>query len=153
MRVNAWIALERSISISWWDYYQWLRSDRMGVEPDLDTFGKNALRKLIDLDFAFQCFEAATIQSKVWRMLSVYDVTDAQLNAGYSQYGDAETGGDYAVIGKWTWNAGDPVCLIDLQWNWRPTQVKEFMPGGDLWDVNLLAGQPPRVLPSEARIV
>lgn len=168
MRTNAWITLENNLAISWWNYYKWAIADpdTRGAEPPLDNFGKNAVRKLVDLDFAFRCFKKATIQTREWRMLSVYDITDNQLNAGYTQYGDAEEGGDYAVAGKWTWSPGDSSCLIDLQWNWRPNQVLLFMPdvcddhdcttqspATEITDVNLLAGQPGREFPQTRVLV
>ncbi len=167
MRVNAWITLENTLALTWWDYYKWLRDGQQGPEPVLDEFGKKALRKLVDLEFAFKCFKKADIQGRQWRLLSIYDVTDNQLNAGYTQYGDAEEGGDYAVVGKWTWTLGDPRAQIDLQWNWRPNQVVAFMPdrcaeppectqyeaASYVWDVNLLAGQPPRVFPQAKVLV
>lgn len=165
MRTNAWIALELSIAQAWWAYYQWVLGGQEGTEPPLDNFGKNAIRRLVDLDFSFQCFKKATIGAQDFRMLSVFDVTEAQLNLGYTQYGNAEEGGGYAVVGLWTWVAGDPLCLLDDSFNWRPAQVLKFMPdecadpecattvpASEVWDVALLAGQPPRVLPIEALI-
>ena len=160
MRTNAWITLENNLALTWWDYYQWFIGGQEGPEPPLDDFGKKAIRKLVDIDFAFKCFKKANILSREWRMLSVYDVTENQLEAGYNQYGDAAQGGDYAVAGYWEWRAGDPMCALLPTYQWRPNQVIEYMPdvcddpdcttqspATEVWDVNLLAGQPPRLLP------
>ena len=168
MNTNAWITLENTLALTWWDYYQWaINPDpNRGPAPPIDPFGEKAVRRLVDVDHAFRCFKKATIQSREWRLLSVWGVTHGQLQAGYNAYGDAEAGGDYAVVGFWAWNArGDAYCPIDLRYNWRPAQVIKYMPdecadpdcattvpADEVWDVVLLAGQPPRELPAEDRV-
>ena len=162
MRTNAWITLENIRALAWWDWYKWNRDGQEGEEPPLDNWAKNAIRKLGDIEFAFQCFEKATIQSREWRMLCLWDVTQAQVDAGYAQYGDAEQGGDYGAVGFWTWEENPRSAKSQLQpyYNWRPNTVIRYMPEKEqgvpptkVWDVVLLAGQPPRELPEDTILV
>lgn len=169
MYTNAWVTLRNSLALQWWDYYQWYIADpdTRGPEPSLSNWDKAAVRKLVDIDFAFQAYKKATILNDDWRLLSVWGVTKQQLDSGYVQHGDAESGGDYAVVGYWTWNSSyDDYCPLMPDYNWRPAQVVKFMPdvcadpgctstvsATEVVDVNLLAGQPPREFPLEARIL
>lgn len=141
------------IWLSWW---RWFIGDRAEVEPALTAWEKNAVKRLADKEYIFKRFLRPTILTKVWVMLSVYDVTPAQIASGYTQLGDAEVGGNFACAGYWEWSKGDTVCrYVDLGYPWRPAQVLNFMPpitlpdgtttpATEVRDVNLLLGQPPR---------
>ena len=169
---SAWATFENTVALKMWDWYKWNRDGQEGPEPELDNWSKNAIRKMVDIPYAFQAYKKATIQQREWRMLALWNVTLQQLNAGYAVHGDAETGGDYGVIGYWTWESRDDEASIwQAEYNWRPNSVIKYMPDecvtadpdtGEctewgpatrVWDVNLLAGQPPRDLPQETIIV
>ncbi len=160
---NAWLAFENSLAASMWAWYLWYLSDRDGVEPSLSEWDKRAVRKLADMKFIIARFLQASGGGKTWRLLSVYDVTKAQIDAGYARHGDASEGGDFECAGLWTWNPGDTLCVRDDTYGWQPAQVLKFMPAvctsydvaGDclvyvdateLADVSLVMGQPPRDL-------
>ncbi len=169
MNSNAWIILENNLALSWWQYYQWWLSDpdNRGPEPSLSEWDKKAIRKLIDINHNFRAFKKASFLGLEWRMLSVWNVTENQANAGYAQHGDAEQGGNYAVAGFWTWSTkNDPLCPISDSYNWRPTQVIQFMPdecvppdcetqqpATSISDVVLLHRQPPKEFPETTVLV
>ena len=158
---NAWVTLRESLAQAWWSWYQWLLSDQQGPEPALSNWDKNAIRKLVDIEFAFRAYKKADLLGDQWRLLSVWGVTESQVEAGYAQHGDAASGGDYGVIGFWSWsNRADDYCPINPKYPWKPNQVIAYMPdecvdvdctstqpARYVWDVNLGAGQPPRELP------
>ena len=158
MRTNAWVTIERSIALTWRDWIRWSDGDQLAPEPSLTNWEKKAARRLADMEYIFKRFLRPTILTKVWIMLSVYDVTVAEVNSGYSQLGDAESGGDFACAGFWEWTDGDTECSLSPVYTWRPNQVLLFMPptiegetevpATEVRDVNLLFGQPPRELPS-----
>ena len=158
MRTNAWVTLENTLALAWWDWYKWNRDGRQGDEPPLDNWGKNAITKLSDIENAFQVFKKATIQQREWRMLSLWDITKSQADAGYAQYGDAEEGGDYGVTGFWEWDDAqrNVKCVLMPYYNWRPNSVIKYMPDNqdgspaeEITDVTLLSGQPPKELPED----
>ena len=175
---SAWVTFENTLALRMFDWYKWYlepvdpETGEPKPEPELDNWTKNAIRKMVDISYAFQAYKKATIQEREWRMLALWDVTLQQLNSGYAVHGDAETGGDYGVIGYWTWETRDDQSSIwQAEYNWRPSSVIKYMPdecvefGPDtgecvdygpatrVWDVNLLAGQPPRVLPPQVIII
>lgn len=160
MRTNAWVTVERDRALSWKAWVDWSLADpeTRGDEPPLSAWEKNAARKLHDADYLFKGFLRPTIATKVWVMLSVYDVTEAQLAAGYAQLGDAATGGDFGVAGAWRWFPGQSFCQWWDLYAWRGNQVLQFMPptydpegtpipAVGVRDVNVLFGQPPREFP------
>ena len=167
MRTNGWITLENTRALAWWDWLQWYQGDQTDPEPELTNWEKNAIKKLVDIEYAFRAYKKATIQLREWRLLSVWDVTVQQLNAGYAVLGDAEEGGDYGVAGYWEWEAGDAESQWMPEFDWRPNTVIRYMPdecvdppectetqpATEVWDVNLLAGQPPRILPEDPIII
>lgn len=160
---NVWLTLENTVALSWKTWWLWLIGGGEGAEPALDSFGKNAMRKLVDKDYYYKVWKKATIGPKDWRLLSVYNVTQQQIDNMYSQYGDAEVGGDFGVAGRWTWQDEDAVSAYDSSITWYPEKILKFMPdecvdppdcmttqpATVIWDVNLLAGQPPREIPSQ----
>jgi hypothetical protein len=160
MRTNAWITIERDRAITWRDWCRWLFSDQSTAEPPLTAWEKKAVCRLADMEYIFRAFLRPTILTKVWIMLSVYDVTPQEIASGYTQLGDAEAGGDFACAGYWQWLDGQSFCqFTDLGYPWRPAQVTSFMPptvdesgqpvaATGPRDVNLLLGQPPREFPA-----
>lgn len=159
-KTNAWITLENTRAMAWWDWYQWAQDARTnpnpGPEPELDNWAKNALRKMGDVTFNYQKFRKATIQQREWRMFAIWDITKEQADSGYEQYGDAEEGGDYAVSGFWEWNEGDIESALMPYYNWRPNALLKYMPLNpdgseptEVTDVFLQAGQPPKELPKD----
>lgn len=160
MNTNGWIIVERDRMLSWRDWYLWARGDRMDPEPDISQWEQGAVRKLAHMDYIYRRFLRPTILTKVWIMLSLYGVTPQQIQSGYSQLGDAATGGDFGLMGYWEWNRGSRFSsYVDLGVPWRPVQVLRFMPptvaeddteipATEVRDVNLLLGQPPREFPA-----
>ncbi len=159
MRSNAWITIERDRAISWRTWYLWWMSGQEELEPPLTQWEKKAVRRLADMEYISKAFLRPTILTKVWIMLSVYDITPAEIASGYTQLGDAATGGDFGCAGYWEWTRGQSFCqYIDLGYPWRPNQVLSFMPptydedgvaipAVGVRDVNVLFGQPPREFP------
>ncbi len=158
MRTNAWIIIERDRALSWLDWLRWFLTDQAEEEPDLTSWEKTAAKRLHDMEYIFKRFLRPTILGKVWIMLSVYDVTPAQIANGYIQLGDAATGGDFASLAYWQWLPGQSFCQFLGLNDWVPAQVLKFMPPtydeeGDpipatgVRDVNVLFGQPPREFP------
>ena len=148
-RSNAWLSLENTLALAWWDYYQWIIGGRKGPEPPLSDWDKKAVEKLTDIEFSFRVFVKASGGGKEWRMFSIWGVTKAQIDAGYRQHGDAHEGGDFECAGLWYWEHPDTQCRRDETYGWHPVQVARFMPphcGGVLCDAVLLSGQPPRDL-------
>ena len=166
MFTSAWVTFENTLALRMFDWFKWFTGNQEDPEPELDNWSKNAIRKMVDIDYAFRAYKKATIQQREWRMLALWNVTLQQLDSGYAVHGDAETGGDYGVIGYWTWeNRNDQNSVWQAEYNWRPTQVIRYMPdecadpdcattlpASEITDVVLLAGQPPRELPAEPRI-
>ena len=159
---NAWVTLRESLAQAWWAWYRWFVDGQEGPEPPLSNWDKNAIRKLVDIEHAFRAYKKASLLGDQWRLLSVWGVTESQVEAGYDQHGDAISGGDYGVIGFWSWDdRNDDYCPINPKYPWKPNQVIEYMPdecidrpecttkqpADYVWDVNLGAGQPPRELP------
>ena len=160
MRSNAWITVERNRAITWRDWCRWLQGDQIEPEPPLSAWEKKAVCRLADMEYIFRAFLRPTILTKVWIMLSVYDVTPNEIASAYIQLGDAEAGGDFACAGYWNWIDGQDFCqFTNLGYPWRPAQVINFMPptydelgteipATGVRDVNLLFGQPPREFPA-----
>ncbi len=158
-RTNAWITLERDRALTWRDWRRWYVSDQSAPEPALTAFEKKAVLRLIGMEFLFKRFLRPTILTRVWILISVYDVTPAEIDAGYTQLGDAGAGGDFALAGYWTWLPGQSFCQFDdLGRGWLSAQVTKFMPptldsegvevpATGVRDVNLILGQPPREFP------
>ncbi len=159
MRSNAWIALEHSIAQTWKQWYLWFVGDQQGPEPALDEWDKKAIRKLVDIDFAYGAFKKAQAGGKTWHCLAVWDVTHRMIQSGYNHHGDANEGGNFECAGLWWWNAGDGICSRDETFGWQPNQVIKFMPdectgydtegnctgyapATELKNVQLVAGQP-----------
>lgn len=125
----------------------------------ISQWEKNAVRRLMDMEYIYKRFLRPVIMTKTWIMLSIYDVTEAQIQSGYTQLGDAEAGGDFACVAFWQWLPGQSFSqFVNLGYPWRPNQVLSFMPptldpngveipATGLRDVNLLFGQPPREFP------
>lgn len=163
MRNNAWITVERTRALRWREWVRWsgTRPDEPGhpPEPEITAWEKKAAQRLHDMEYIFKRFLRPTIQTKVWIMLSIYDVTQAELASGYSHLGDAAAGGDFGVVGYWKWEDGQhESAFVDL-YPWMANQVLKFMPPtyddqGDevpavaVRDVNVLFGQPPREFPA-----
>ncbi len=158
MRSNAWIIIEKLRALSWRAWLRWRNDPESGDEPPLSEWEQKAASALHDQEYIFRGFLRPEILGKVWIMLSVYDVTAAQIATGYANLGDAESGGDFACAGFWTWEAGDQSCVFVALYPWRAGQIVGFMPptydeNGDevpavgVRDVNVLFGQPPRVFP------
>ncbi len=158
-RSNAWIALEHSVAQAWKQWYVWLRDGQQGPEPALDEWDKKAIRKLVDIDFAYDAFKKAQAGGKTWHCLAVWDVTHQMIQSGYNHHGDANEGGNFECAGLWWWESGDGICQRDETFGWQPIQVLKFMPDectaydaqGDctnyqpateLRAVQLVAGQP-----------
>lgn len=161
MRTNAWIIIERDRALSWRAWLRWLISDEdpRPPEPPLTPWERKAALRLYDMEYIFKRFLRPTILGKVWIMLSVYDVTRAEIESGYTQLGDAAEGGDFGLTGAWTWKRGQDFCQFVNVRPWLPVQVLKFMPptydddgnpipATGIRDVNLLFGQPPREFPS-----
>ena len=159
-RTNAWITVERTRSTTWRDWLRWLLEDpdTRGAEPPLTSWEKKAAVRIHDMEYVFKRFLRPTILTKVWIMLSVYDVTEAEIQSGYNQLGDAATGGDFSCAGFWQWTSGQDFCQFVPACDWLPQQVLKFMPptydsegveipAVGVRDVNLLFGQPPREFP------
>ncbi len=141
--------MEKTLAVSWWNWYQWYIGDQSGVEPPLSDWDKKAVRRLVDHDFSFRVFQEGTGGGKQWRLLSIVGVTKAQIDAGYRQHGDAHEGGDFECAGLWYWQPHDSFCRRDETYGWHPQRVVQFMPPGCqgvLCDATLVNGQPPREL-------
>ncbi len=160
MRTNAWITIENSLAISWWNWLQWFSGDRTDPEPALSEWDKKALTRLVDMQWSFQAFQTANILGKTWRMFSIYDVTHGNIDAGFNQHGRAVDGGDLDCAGFWEWEDGDEVCALSDVYEWRPTQVIKFIPdqcgnedctitepATEIFQISLLMGQPWRDIP------
>lgn len=157
-RTNAWITLEKVRALSWRDWARWYRGEQLEPEPALTNFEKKAVLRLIGMEFLFKRFLRPTIATRDWIMISIYDVTAAEIEAGYTQLGEAPTG-DFGLAGFWIWQPGQSFCQFqDLGYPWLSAQVLKFMPptidaGGaevpatGVRDVNLIMGQPPREFP------
>ena len=161
-RVNVWLTIENALAVSWWQWVQWYQGDQQDPEPPITDWDKNALTKVIDLDWAAKTYKKATIPQLApkdkWRLWNIYDIKVPQwVEAGFNQHGRAEEGGDIGVAGIWRWNPGDDVCKFDGQYGWKPNQVVLFMPdicddpecttlspATEITDVSLLVGQPGR---------
>lgn len=159
MNTNAWITVERDRAITWRDWCRWWLGGSEGPEPPLTAWEKKAVCRLADMEFIFRGFLRPVILTKTWIMLSVYDVTPAEIQSGYTQLGDAEAGGDFGCAGYWLWHPGQAVAAYVDLYPWRPTQVLQFMPpvadesgipqpATEIRDVNLVLGQPPREFPA-----
>lgn len=159
MRSNAWIIIERARALTWREWLRWLADPESGDEPTLTDWEQKAAVRLHDMEYIFKRFLRPSILGKIWIMLSVYDVSPAQIASGYANLGDAETGGDFACVGFWTWVEHDSSSVFVALYPWRPNQVINFMPptydeeGAEVpavgvRDVNLLFGQPRRTFPS-----
>ncbi len=158
-RTNAWITLERDRALTWRDWRRWYESEQTEPEPALSNFEKKATLRLIGMEFLFKKFLRPTIATRVWIMISVYDVTESEIQAGYSQLGEAPTG-DFGLAGFWSWLPGQDFCQFqDLGYPWLSAQVLKFMPptfdsegieipATGVRDVNLIMGQPPREFPA-----
>lgn len=157
-RTNAWITVEKDRALSWRDWLRWeiatASGEEAGEEPILSLWEEKAARRLGDMEYIFKAFLQPSILAKTWIMLSVYDVTQGEIESGYTHLGDAEEGGDFACAGYWEWRRHDDLSsFVDLGYPWRPTQLLKFMPDYDgtpateVSDVNVLFGQPPRVFP------
>lgn len=162
MRTNAWITIENSLAISWWQWFQWYQGDQSGPEPPIAEWDKKALRRLVDLDFSFQAFQTAQSLGKTWRMLSVYDVTHGNIQAGFNHHGEASEGGDLGCAGFWEWEPGDDLCELSDVYPWYPNQVIKFIPdrcvepdcattqpATEIFQISLLMGQPWRDIPQD----
>lgn len=158
MRTNAWITIEKQRALSWRAWYRWLLGEQTEPEPDLSNWEKKAVTRLADAEYIFKRFLRPTILAKDWIMLSVYDVTHAEIQSGYNELGDASVGGDFACVGYWAWQPGQSFCLWDPTYDWNGNQLLKFMPptyddqgqeipATGVRDVNLLFGQPPREFP------
>lgn len=157
-RTNAWITLEKVRALAWREWRRWYEGDQSEPEPPLTNFEKKAARRLIGMEFLFQRFLRPTIATRDWILISVYDVTEAEIDAGYTQLGEAPTG-DFGLAGHWRWLPGQDFCQFDnLGRDWLPAQVLKFMPptydesgteipATGVRDVNLILGQPPREFP------
>ncbi len=128
MRSNAWIALENSIAQAWKQWYLWYIGDQQDPEPALDEWDKKAIRKLVDIDFAYGAFKKAQAGGKTWHCLAVWDVTHQMIQSGYNHHGDANEGGNFECAGLWFWEEGDGICWRDNTFGWQPAQVIKFMP-------------------------
>lgn len=158
IRSNAWITLEKVRALSWRDWRRWYESDQSESEPPLTNFEKKAVLRLIGMEFLFKKFLRPTIATRDWIMISVYDVTEREIQAGYNQLGEAPSG-DFALAGYWIWQPGQSFCQFqDLGYPWLSAQVLKFMPptyddqgqaipASGVRDVNLIMGQPPREFP------
>ncbi len=159
MRSNAWIALEHSVAQAWKQWYLWLIGGREGPEPALDQWDKKAIRKLVDIDFAYGAFKKAQAGGKTWHCLAVWDITHQMIQSGYNHHGDANEGGNFECAGLWWWEPGDGICERDETFGWQPNHVIKFMPddcvaldpvgncssyapAAELKSVQLVAGQP-----------
>ena len=162
MRTNAWITVENSLAISWWNWLQWFSGDRTEPEPVISEWDKKALTRLVDMTWSFQAFQPADALGKTWRMFGVYDVTHGNIEAGFNQHGKAEEGGDLGVAGFWSWEPGDPECALSDEYPWRPDQVIKFIPdqcaapdcatqdpATEIYQISLLMGQPWREIPQD----
>lgn len=158
VRSNAWITLEETRALSWRDWRRWHEGDQSLPEPPLTNFEKKAVLRLIGMEFLFKRFLRPTIATREWIMISLYDVAENEIDAGYNQLGDAASGGDFALAGYWRWLPGQSFCQFDdLGYGWLPAQVLKFMPptfdgvteipATGVRDVNLIMGQPPREFP------
>ncbi len=128
MRSNAWIALEHSIAQAWKQWYLWYINGQQGPEPALDEWDKKAIRKMVDIDFAYGVFKKAQAGGKDWHCLAVWDVTHQMIQSGYNHHGDANAGGNFECAGLWWWTPGDGLCWRDETFGWQPNQVMKFMP-------------------------
>lgn len=158
MRSNAWITVERDRALTWRDWLRWLDDPTIGPEPVITNWEQKAARRLHDMEYIFKRFLRPTILTKVWIMLSVYDVTEAEIASGYTQLGDATAGGDFSCAGLWEWDTHMEFSAFVSAYDWLPVQVLKFMPptydaegnpvaAAGVRDVNLLFGQPPREFP------
>lgn len=159
MRTNAWITVERTRALSWRDWWRWSIGDQEELEPPITDWERKAVQRIVDAEYIFKRFLRPTILTKVWIMLSVYDVTMQEIQSAYTQLGDAEAGGDFACAGFWEWEPEQSFCQWNPFYQWRPAQVLQFMPptydqdgteipATGVRDVNLLFGQPPREFPA-----
>lgn len=162
MRTNAWVRITDALAQTWRTWALWAYGDRMGPEPPLHSFAKEILRHTVDLAYASSAYKIATIDSVEWVMGSVHDVTKDQLQDGYTVYPN-----EWEVVGMWYWQHGYSYCQMEDSFSWKPDEALLFMPdecadppdcasmvpATEVRDVSLLAGQPPRAFPSEARIV
>ncbi len=158
-RTNAWVTLEKTRALTWRDWRRWYEGGQAGAEPALSDFEKKATLRLVGMEYLYKRFLQPTIATRQWIMLSLYDVTENDIDAGYNQLGDASSGGDFGLAGYWEWFPGQSSCQFDdLARGWLPAQVLKFMPptydqaGGEIpatgvRDVNLIFGQPPREFP------
>ncbi len=162
MRTNVWLTVENNLAISWWQWLQWYTGDRTGPEPSISEWDKKALTRLVDLTWSFQAFQPADALGKTWRMLSVYDVTHGNIQAGFNQHGEASEGGDLGCAGFWSWEPGDPICVLSDVYPWHPQQVSKFIPdqcadldcstqepATEIFQISLLMGQPWRDIPQD----
>ncbi len=158
MRTNAWVTVERDRALSWQTWLDWYHAGGDGDEPPLSNYEKNVALKLSDQTYLFKGFLRPTILMKVWIMLSLYDVTESQIDNGYAQLGDAVSGGDFGCAGFWQWDLSMSFCQWISPYGWHGGQVLQFMPptytaegveipATGVRDVNVMLGQPPREFP------
>ncbi len=162
-RVNVWLTIENALAVSWWQWVQWYRNDGDPAnEPSIADWDKNALTKVIDLDWSAKAYKKATIPQLApkdqWRLWNIYDIKVPQwIEAGFNQHGRAEEGGDIGIAGIWKWTPGSTICKYEPLYPWKPNQVVLFMPdtcndpectttnpATEITDVSLVMGQPPR---------
>ena len=98
-RTNCWLTIELALAQTWKTWYNWAIGDRQEPEPPLSTWDKNAItKKIIDKEFSFNAFKRATIEQLApkdrWVMLSLYDITHGNIEAGFNQHGEASQGGE-----------------------------------------------------------
>lgn len=156
---NAWITVEKNRALTWRDYELWRRDPELYTQPtEISAWEKKAVRRVSDMGHLFKAFLRPEILTKQWIMLSVYEISAADIASGYNQLGDAETGGDFGCAGFWEWEAGWSFCRFVPLYAWRPNQVLLFMPptytqegvevpATGVRDVNVAFGQPPREFP------
>lgn len=129
METEAWVIIERTRAATWRDWSIWFyETDQSGPEPILTTYEKNVVRKLIEYRFTWSLLLKPTILAREWVLLSINGVTKAQIDRAYLELGDILTGGDFGLVGYWTWDWGDSICVRALEYTWSPLQVLKFMP-------------------------
>lgn len=145
---NCWMFLQKDLADAWEAWWQWYWSDQQEPEPALDQWDKAMIRKLPNPEYTFSAFDPAqSWDGREWRLFNAYEISRGNINAGIQLHGDAFAGGNFNALGYWKWSSRDQEYSEKIpQIEYRPDIAILFMPGDEMEDIALLAGQPPRDL-------
>lgn len=151
---NCWLLIEKNLANSWQKWWSWHNEGRQGLEPNIHEWDKARIKGMVDASFAFHAFDPPKYwEGREWRLFSIYGVSKDDIKEGISLHGDALEGGNFNVVGYWTWTDRKQQRSEQVRRKqYRPDIVGLFMKedASDISDINLLAGQPPRDLSPSA---